>query len=78
MVKEVNGILDQVESGDIGALLKKAPNWGDLKSSILDMCAEAPSAVDDDDEANYPLYFHVRTTHEGVLRDLATSSYGLA
>lgn len=78
MVKAVNGILDKVESGEIGALLKKAPNWGELKASLTDMRAEAPSAVDEDDAASYPLYFHLRTVHEGILRDFATISYGLA
>ena len=78
MVKVVNGILDSVESGEIGALLKKAPNWGAVKSAILDMRAEAPASTSAGDESTYSLYFSIRSGHHDVLRQLARSSYGLS
>ncbi|MFN3184495.1 MAG: hypothetical protein ACE37F_21025 [Nannocystaceae bacterium] len=77
MVKVVNGILDQVESGEIGALLKKAPNWGKVKGGIEKVRAAAPVSIGEDEVNRHSLYFHIQTGHASVLRDLAVYSYRL-
>ncbi len=78
MVKVVNGILDNVESGEIGALLKKAPNWGKVRAFAENLRAGAPPSVNKGDEWRFPLYFRLRTGHEAVLRAFSSSSYGLS
>ena len=77
MVKVVNGILDQVESGEIGALLKNASNWADLKRAIEKIRVVAPDSIPEDDEWRFSLYFHLETSHAGLLREFSKASYGL-
>ena len=78
MVKVVNGILDSVESGEIGALLKKAPNWGKVKPALDGLRGYVPPSVDEVDETDFPLYFHLETGHEDVLREFFVGSYGVS
>ena len=67
-----------MESGEIGALLKKAPNWGKVKPALDGLRGYAPPSVDEVDEADFPLCFHLETGHEDVLREFFVGSYGVS
>lgn len=77
MVKIVRGMMDKIDGGKVGKLLKSAPNWQDIAQAVERVRIRVPATVPSDDAEKFEMYFHLRTEHEVAIRRYAVRSYGL-
>jgi hypothetical protein len=78
-MKMVHGVVKVLgdEKGEIGKLLRAAPNWGKIEAGFAGLDAHSPESIDAEMEPNFPLFFRVRTKHARVVRTYAENSLGL-
>jgi hypothetical protein len=77
-MKMVRAIMEKIddEKGEVGAFLREAPNWGEIKAAITNLQSHTPENIES--AADYPLYFHLKTEHARLVRKFAVASYGLS